>query len=149
MKNRNMVDITKYSDEQLKEIIIRGLEENGVYELQGFTQEEIADKFLGYTDLGRKLMLEYYSPLRSTQSARNFIMKEGFEHKRFYIGGTHALVAVMLLGHRVYDDRTANINKRDMDNIQALSLDVDYPNGMDFFEYYGLETEDIHKHWRS
>lgn len=142
--------LSKYSNEELRQIILEGLKKNRISELYGLSANEMADSFMAYTPLARQIIVDWYSMVKPTKNKMNWIMKTGFEHRFFYIGGTDALVALMLLGRRVDNDRCTNISKTDMERLNQGSV----PQGnsqilgrTSFFERYGLKSKDVNKNW--
>lgn len=123
--------------QKLRKRILQKLRENGIEKMHGLNQEEIVDSFTEYTTEGRQLILDWYGQLAPNKSGKmNFIRKTGFEHQYFYIGGTHAAVALLLLGFKVNERREANIYVNDMKRLNDLAL-----KGFDRISWYGY-TED-------
>lgn len=138
--------ITKLKDEFLKKRIIKLAEENDLQLMYHLTPAEMADHFLAYTPLGRQFILDWYGGMRKIKTGMNWINKEGFEHKYFYIGGTDAVIAMMLLGFKVDSHRYANVSASDMKIINNTGCSYQ-DNKDNFFKRYGLKSKDINQSW--
>lgn len=139
------MDISSISDDELRECILALAKENQINKVHGCSIHEIVDDFLSYTPLGRKIILDWYSGLEKTKNKFNWIQKTGFEEMYFTISGTEALVAMMLCGFRVNEDRCANVAKRSMEKLDRFGTDNYLEK--DFFERTGLQGKDINKRW--
>lgn len=106
--------VTLKNDRMLRHRILQLLEENGIKVMYGLKPNEIADSFIEYSHEQRQEIINWYENLGKTKTNLNFIEKTGFEEAHFYISGTDALVAMMLLGFCVNDHRMANVSARDM-----------------------------------
>lgn len=115
------MELNQYNDDELKKLIINKLKENGVKDIceSGYTGEEIASSFMKYTPEQRKIIVNWYSFGEKTEQKMNFIKKNGFESKHFYISAREAVVGMMLNGHKVNGDRKANVTKNSMEKIDC------------------------------
>lgn len=133
-------------DEVLRERITSLLKENGVTTLHGLSAKGIVDSFMSYTPIGREYIMEYYSNLTPTKEKMNWIEKTDFEDKYFYIGGTDALTAMLLLGYKVNTSREANFTKISLTRLK--NQNKNYSKRIDnFFTRNNLKSKDINTSW--
>lgn len=133
-------------DEVLRERITSLLKENGINSLHGLSAKEIVDSFMRYTPIGREYIIEYYSNLIPTKRKMNWIEKTDFEDKYFYIGGTDALTAMLLLGYKVNTSREANFTKISLTRLK--NQNKNYSKRIDnFFKRNNLKSKDINTSW--
>ena len=133
-------------DEKLKVTIAQLLKENGINSLHGLSAKEIVDSFMRYTPIGREYIIEYYSNLIPTKKKMNWIEKTDFEDKYFYIGGTDALTAMLLLGYKVNTSREANFTKISLTRLK--NQNKNYSKRIDnFFTRNNLKSKDINTSW--
>lgn len=139
------------NDAKLRKLIMNKLKENDVNSLYGYmSAEEIADDYLTYTPLARQYLFDYYSQLEPTKSKMNWIVKQDFEDKYFYIGGSVGLVTLMLLGYKVNNDRYANVSLLSQRKLEKQNPDFKvYSCRSNFFERNNLESEDINRSWNN
>lgn len=133
-------------DEVLRERITSLLKENGINSLHGLSAKEIVESFMRYTPIGREYIIEYYSNLIPTKQKMNWIEKTDFEDKYFYIGGTDALTAMLLLGYKVNTSREANFTKISLTRLK--NQNKNYSKRIDnFFTRNNLKSKDINASW--
>ena len=133
-------------DEVLRERITNLLKENGINSLHGLSAKEIVESFMRYTPIGREYIIEYYSNLIPTKQKMNWIEKTDFEDKYFYIGGTDALTAMLLLGYKVNTSREANFTKISLTRLK--NQNKNYSKRIDnFFTRNNLKSKDINTSW--
>src|SRR5699024_3036037 len=133
------MNIRKIPDEELRDYIMSHLAINDINKVHGATREEIADSFLAYTPFGRQLIIDYYRDMEKTKGKMNWINKTIFEHKYFYIGGTDALVAMMLLGFKVNEQREANVTMRSIEPSHLTGNAL--PRKYSFFKNHNVKSK--------
>lgn len=136
--------VNQFTDEELRQMIVQLMKHNNVEAIHNKTPNEIAESFLAYTTIGRQIILDWYSGLAKTKNKMNWIEKNGFERKYFYISGTDAAAAMMLLGYKVRSDRYANITQISMDRLNQYGHSCQKNQ---FFEKYNLCSNDINHSW--
>ncbi|HFE9852648.1 TPA: hypothetical protein ACGBG5_003497 [Enterococcus faecalis] len=143
------IDDDKYLKERIDEMFVK----NDIQTIQGVSKEEITDSFLRYTPIGRQIILNWYNQLSPTKTTMSFIKKAGFENKYFYIGGTDAAVALMLLGFKVNDYREVNtsdpcMEKLDRSGYEYFNKSRNYNSTREsFFIRSGFKATEINQGW--
>lgn len=133
-------------DRQLVQSIKNGFKEHRITSVHGNDINTMIDRFMSYTPLARDYIMNYYSQLDKTEKAMNWIVKTDFERKYFYISGTDALIAMMLLGFKVNHHRQANVS---MKSQKRLAQQDEYLKSReeDFFKRNNLTSSDINSGW--
>lgn len=140
------MNIKKYSDREIGNKLARLFQQNNVVTIHKAPVDEIIQSFLNYTPLGRQYIIDYYSQLEMNEKAMNFVKKTDFEHRYFYIAGTDAVCALLLLGFKVNDQRNANINARSLNRVIKENGTPRF-SSKDFFVDNNLKSRDINVSW--